>query len=877
MLTYAATLANGQALPEWLTFDGAAFTGAPPSNFNGTMAIRVVASDGIASVSDSFVLAIRPVNDAPVLAAPFADLAIEEDTVLSVALDSSLFSDVDGDSLVTTLTLANGTELPAWLHFDGTSIAGVPPRDFNGSIALTITASDGEYSVSDSFTLTMRPVNDAPVLGEWFAATVRTREDTAIDLALPDGAFSDVDGDALAITATLADGSALPSWLAFDGMRFTGTPPANYNGALALMVTASDGVATTVAGFTLAIDPVNDAPILFAALPDVSTSEDSAITVAIPLASFADVDGDMLTLSARLADGSALPGWLALDGATLNGTPPLDFHGALDIEILASDGRLTASDVFRLTITPINDAPAILVALADLVTAEDHAISLPVPFDGITDVDGDALTFAVTQADGNALPDWLSFANGRLVGTPPANFNGVLSLQLIASDGQAQVADVFDFTILAVNDAPVLLRRLPNLRSLEDQTFAFAIDKASFADVDGDALTLSARLADGTPLSGWLTFDGTTLVGVPPRDFNGALAIRVTATDGLLAASSDFTLALDPVNDAPRLLAPLVNRASAEDTAFSFSIPAGTFGDADGDGLYLTATLAGGAALPAWLQFDGSMFSGTPPQNLNGSFDILVTASDGALSASSGFRFTVSPVNDAPVVVMPLVDQVIAAGSAVDWTVPANIVGIGAGFFAEFVSALQGQEPDIGAAMSLVLASLALFGLGIFGPGIASGLVAGAPQLGAGSAVATTALAAGAFALAGGAGVAAARGTQEAAEAGTPVASGLAVERLDFNYAISGDKPAWRPLRAFDDGRQTFIEFPASIAVGEAPPLFVVGEKGEAQLVNYRVAGRYYVVDRLFDTAELRLGEKKQAVVRIARGDGRSSKRRRGS
>lgn len=64
--------------------------------------------------------------------------------------------------------------------------------------------------------------------------------------------------------------------------------------------------------------------------------------------------------------------------------------------------------------------------------------------------------------------------------------------------------------------------------------------------------------------------------------------------------------------------------------------------------------------------------------------------------------------------------------------------------------------------------------------------------------------------------------------------------------------------RAFDDGRQTYIEFPPSISVGEAPRLFVIGATGEAQLVNYRVAGRFYAVDRLFDIAELRLGEKRQ-------------------
>jgi len=107
----------------------------------------------------------------------------------------------------------------------------------------------------------------------------------------------------------------------------------------------------------------------------------------------------------------------------------------------------------------------------------------------------------------------------------------------------------------------------------------------------------------------------------------------------------------------------------------------------------------------------------------------------------------------------------------------------------------------------------------------------------------------------------------EERQAVAPVATGIAPDQLHFNYAISGDKPTWRPLRAFDDGRQTYVEFPASLAVGEAPPLFLVDGKGEAQLVNYRLRGRFYVVDRIFDVAELRLGLKHQDVVRIARVD----------
>jgi type IV secretion system protein TrbG len=113
----------------------------------------------------------------------------------------------------------------------------------------------------------------------------------------------------------------------------------------------------------------------------------------------------------------------------------------------------------------------------------------------------------------------------------------------------------------------------------------------------------------------------------------------------------------------------------------------------------------------------------------------------------------------------------------------------------------------------------------------------------------------------------------EAAQAAAPIATGLAIEQLHFNYAISGDRPAWRPLRVFDDGAKTYVEFPASLANGEAPPLFLVGADGKAELVNYRLRERFYVVDRIFDAAELRLGLKKQQVVRIDRVS-RTAKRR---
>ena len=99
-----------------------------------------------------------------------------------------------------------------------------------------------------------------------------------------------------------------------------------------------------------------------------------------------------------------------------------------------------------------------------------------------------------------------------------------------------------------------------------------------------------------------------------------------------------------------------------------------------------------------------------------------------------------------------------------------------------------------------------------------------------------------------------------------PVAGGIDFAALNFAYRISGDKVAWRPQRVFDDGRQLFVEFGTSVVTAEMPPLFILGDKGAAELVNYRVQGRFMIVDRLFERAELRLGSGRAAKsVRIER------------
>lgn len=106
-----------------------------------------------------------------------------------------------------------------------------------------------------------------------------------------------------------------------------------------------------------------------------------------------------------------------------------------------------------------------------------------------------------------------------------------------------------------------------------------------------------------------------------------------------------------------------------------------------------------------------------------------------------------------------------------------------------------------------------------------------------------------------------------------PVAEGLDLAALNFRYSLSGDKPDWRPIRVFDDGRQIFIEFGNNIGNGAMPSLFATGAKGEVELLNYRVHGRFMIVDRLFERGELLMGAgraaRKVVIERAVRARGR--------
>jgi Ca2+-binding RTX toxin-like protein len=189
-------------------------------------------------------------------------------------------------------------------------------------------------------------------------------EDEELSFSIPAGSFADPDADDLAYNASLSDGSALPAWLSFDPelQRFSGTPANSHVGLLEITVTASDaGGETASDSFTLEVVNANDAPVVAGAIADVQGREGEALAFHLSPQIFTDPDAnDHLSLSAAMASGSALPGWLSFDGTSFSGTPGPSDAGEYVIEVMASDDAgATAETSFRLVVE--DTAPNLLL------------------------------------------------------------------------------------------------------------------------------------------------------------------------------------------------------------------------------------------------------------------------------------------------------------------------------------------------------------------------------------------------------------------------------------------------------------------------------------------------------------------------------------
>lgn len=195
---------------------------------------------------------------------------------------------------------------------------------------------------------------------------------------------------------------------------------------------------------------------------------------------------------------------------------------------------------------------------------------------------------------------------------------------------------------------PTLENEIPQQTATEDALWSYTVPAGTFADADeGDVLTLTATLADGSPLPEWLEFDESTgtFSGTPVNEDVGTLSVKVTATDlSEASVSATFDVVIANTNDAPTAEVEIAEQTATELVFWSYTLPAGAFEDVDlGDALTYTATLADGSALPSWISFDGGTvtFTGTPQGSDIGAVELKVVATDGS-GASAFITFDLS-------------------------------------------------------------------------------------------------------------------------------------------------------------------------------------------------------------------------------------------
>jgi Ca2+-binding RTX toxin-like protein len=432
----------------------------------------------------------------------------------------------------------------------------------------------------------------------------------------------------------------------------TYTPNPNFNGTDTFTYTLSDGIETTTATVTITINPVDDAPTVENALAPVTVDEDAPNTIIDLSNVFTDVDGDAIALSLFANTNTGLV-TATLDGNNLI----LDYQdnqfGMAEITLRGTAYGEFVANTFTVTVNPVNDAPTLENAIADQNETKGQPFSFAIPANTFSDIDGDALSYSL--AEDTILPNGITFESGTFNGTPTVA--GTYNLTVIASDPAGETAsDTFTLTVANVNSTPTLTNISKS--GDEDTAIAFTLTDfiAAFSDPDGNSLTqiqIVTLPGNGIlKLSGVAVTEGQEIAAAnlanltfePDTDFNGNISFSWNGFDGTSYATNpaQVNLTINSVNDAPEVKNAIANQNATEGQRFTFTIPANTFSDIDGDAL--TYSLAEGTILPDGITFEGGTFSGTPGDTASGTYNLTVIASDPAGETASN-TFTLKVLN----------------------------------------------------------------------------------------------------------------------------------------------------------------------------------------------------------------------------------------
>ena len=556
--------------------------------------------------------------------------------------------------------------------------AGAVPRDTDCEVVATgTTVLWGRVdTVETTLTTAKTGTNNPPTVASTIPDQSATAG-TAFSYAFPDTTFTDPDtGDTLSYTATKADDTALPTWLAFAASTrtFSGTPQAADIATVSVKVTASDGNGGSVSDtFDITVAPDTTPPTLTSATVIGSGGNiEFQFSENIPLLN--QSPGSAFTVT---ADGVAVttpfsPIWahpLTPNLLRLQVLPKI--HQGQAVVVTYTDPT-AGDDANAIQDTAGNDAATFTTGMNGVPAVTNNSTATNTPATGAPTITGTAQvgqtltagTTAIMDADGltsvSYTYQWIRVATDNT----ETNISGATASTYtpVAADQGKTIKVKVSFTDDASNPetltsaATAAVSAAPNtppsasdgtVTTNEDSAHTFAASEFSFSDADGDTLSNVRIVTLPASGKGTLALSGTSVTAnqvvpatnigdlayTPPANANGtgyaSFTFKVSDGTAESAAAYTMTITVTAVNDAPTVANTIPDRSATAGTAFSYAFPANTFSDADtGDTLTYAATKADGATLPTWLTFAAGTrtFSGTPQTADVGTVSVKVTA-----------------------------------------------------------------------------------------------------------------------------------------------------------------------------------------------------------------------------------------------------------
>lgn len=502
--------------------------------------------------------------------------------------------------------------------------------------------------------------NTAPSIASVLAGQT-VDEDAPYTFTVPSDAFLNADeliGDALTLSASMADGSPWPTWLSFhaESGTFSGTPENGDVGVINVKVEATDSRGLSAAQtFSLTVENTNDAPVVVQAPTNQVAIESQAFSYTLADNTFTDIDvGDSLSLSAALSGGGVLPSWLIFDEPTktFSIVPGTSQAGTLTIEVTAADAsNAVAQTTFELIVEPPNEAPEVVLATVNVDEGQSVQINLA---SYVTDPEGGLLTYSLVGelASGEA-----TLVDGNLTYVSEVGGAGTYDILYdVTDDRGATVRGTATVSVQDVNFAPTLSS---SASAIVDEGQVITVDLTAFVtDLDGDALTYQL---DGDATVGTATIDGALLTYTSVVGGVGLVPVAFTVSDGIAApVAGSIDLQVNDINFAPDVTA----ASSSIDEGETVTIDlAGYTTDLDNDTLSYALGIEpalGTATL------DGSLLTYASVVGGYGLIPVSFVVSDGNGGSTSGtVDVEVNNINFAPTAA--------AASHDVDWGGTINV------------------------------------------------------------------------------------------------------------------------------------------------------------------------------------------------------------